>query len=181
MSKKLKQWVHFLSCFALFTASLVGFIPWNISPFISFSSELSKKKSLEKGLWVQFFIGFLLSAVGSSLKFGTFSLLLCLNFLTLYPLRRFFIDDHLISASLYAALFGLSFAFGEFFLHQIFYSDLPFQTGLLLKGFFNRFLIDFLFSFAILSWLFFLEFFILKGKKILYRWMENRKENKSHA
>lgn len=181
MFKKIHFWHHFFLCillsiYLLLYPSKLLFYPW-----ITFQVLLIKHSTIAKSIWFHFFLGIFFSLIGSSMKLGVYSFILCLNYITLFPLRRLFIDEHLLASSLYASLFGFTFSFGEFILYQIFLSDIPFNIPPLTLGFIIKFFFDFLFSLAIFSWLYFIDFSILKLNQAYRRWRDKQEEEFKHA
>lgn len=180
MTQRQFFWFHFFLCLLISWLLLRLHPSFFLSPWITFQVHLMKKSSPLKGLIFQFFLGLAYSGLSSSLKIGTYSLVLCLNYLTLLPLKRAFIDDQLLASSLFSALFGLLFSLGEFFLYQIFFSDIPFSIGKISWHFLLKLGLDFFFSLAIFSWLYFVNFSILKMNQILKE-IKEKKELKRHA
>lgn len=181
MRERLNFWHHFLisSGFCLYLLKFpFGFLYF---PFITFQVLVCKKFSFTKALWFHFMIGLFCSLIGSSLKIGVFSLILCLNYLTLLPFKRLFIDDNVFASSLYASLFGLNFSLGEFFLYQIFFSDIPFTISQMTLHFGFKLITDFCVSLLIFSWLYFVDFSIVKLYQFYKHYQERKKEKLSHA
>ncbi len=164
-----------LSLFLLQHPLPIAFTPWN-----SFQVLICKKSSPIKALLFHFILGLYFSMIGSSLKLGSFSLILCLNYLTLLPFKRSFIDDRVLASGLFAALFGCLFSLGEFSLYQIFFSDIPFKFSHLFQDLTFKLMSDFFLSTLIFSWLYLINFMILQIKRGYLKWQEKQKELK-HA
>lgn len=180
MTQRQFFWLHFSLCLILSWLLLRSHPSFFLSPWITFQVHLIKRSTPFKALCFQLFLGLVYSGLCSSLKIGTYSLILSLNYLSLLPLKRAFIDDQILASSLFSALFGFLFSVGEFLLYQIFFSDIPFSIGKIAWHFFIKFGLDFLFSSMIFSWLYFVNFSILKTKQMLKE-IKEKKELKSHA
>ena len=121
MTDRVNFWHHFLLCVIITLLLLHYPISISFTPWITFQVYVLKRFSQFKGILFHFLLGVFFSLIGSSLKLGGFSLILCLNYFTLIPLKRAFIDDRILASSLCSALFGLLFAISEFVLYQIFF------------------------------------------------------------
>lgn len=174
MNERLKFWHHFILC-AILTIGLLNYPSYIFfSPWITFQVLILKQSSQFKGVLFHFFLGIFYSLIGSSLKLGVFSLILCLNYFSLIPLKRSFIDDQILASSLCAAIFGMLFSIGEFTLYQIFFSDIPFSISKICLDLFFKLITDFIFSAIIFSWLYFVNFSILKIKQAHQRAQEEK-------
>jgi hypothetical protein len=181
MKEKIQFWHHFflvagLSILLIFYPLKIAFIPW-----ITFQVIICKKSTIAKALWFHFALGLFYTLHGSSMKMGVYSLILCLNYLTLAPLKRAFIDDQLFASSLFAALFGVCFSLSEFIFYQIFLSDIPFELRSISVHFGLKFLSDFSLSFLIFSWLYLVNFSIVKIKEIYQRFQLKKQEKRRHV
>jgi len=172
---KFRLYHHFLVCFLITIFSLAYPTKLILFPWITFQVAITKDFNYYNGLKLQFLLGLCYSMISSNFPLGTFSLFFCFHHYLLSPLNTLFIDQKILASSLFAAIFGFSFSISEFLFHQIFFSNLHIQTSTLILHFLLKFFTDFILSLFIFSWLYFIDFSILKFKEIIRKFEEKKR------
>lgn len=174
MPRNFQFYHHFILSAGLFFVLLLAPLPIFLYPWITFQVAVIRNLTFHQGLLFHFGLGLLYSGFNSALQIGTYSLILCACFIFSYRLKRLFITERIAPSALFAAMISTFFHAGEFLLYQIFTSDLSCSWPSLSYGILMRFFVDLLMSFMIFSWIYFVDFFILKGKKTFTAWKEKR-------
>jgi hypothetical protein len=174
MPRSFQFYHHFLLSALLFFILLLAPLPVFLYPWITFQVAVIRNLSFHQGLFFHFCLGLLYAGFNSSLQIGTYSLILCACFVFSYRLKWLFITERIAPSALYAALISTFFHWAEFLLYQIFTSDLSCSWSSMTYGAVMRFFLDLFMSLLIFSWIYFVDFFILKGKKTFITWKEKR-------